>query len=67
MRCVKAALFEDVEAAQYLLSCVEPRLCRRQGREVAGFDDDQWTAVSRPVVERGIYLKSSQYAPLSAT
>ena len=65
MHYAKAALFKDVGAAQYLLSCVEPRLCRRKGREVAGFDDDQWTAVSRQVVERGIYLKFSQYARLA--
>ena len=65
MHYAKAALFKDVEAARYLLSCVEPRLCRRKGREVAGFDDDQWTAVSRQVVERGIYLKFSQYARLA--
>ena len=65
MHCAKAALFEDVEVAQYLLSCVDPRLCCRKGREVARCDDDQWTAVSRPVVERGIYLKFSQYAPLA--
>ena len=64
MHYAKSMLFDDSVTAHRLLSTHSPKECRMLGRSVDGYVDREWCAISRQVVERGVYLKFTQHEHL---
>jgi len=60
MMASKAVLFEDEVNLELIMEADHPREQKRLGRQVQGFDSDQWNAVARDIVYKGNYAKFSQ-------
>ncbi|KAH7026693.1 uncharacterized protein B0I36DRAFT_331157 [Microdochium trichocladiopsis] len=55
----KALLFGDPEIAAEILEANDPKLVKRLGRAVRGFDDKTWNENREKIVTRGSYCKFS--------
>jgi len=60
MMAGKASLFGDEETLEKILMIPDPRIAKRLGRSVRGFDEDLWQAHRRDIVLRGSEAKFSQ-------
>ena len=65
MMAVKARVFGDRDTEAAVLKAKSPREQKALGRQVAGFDADQWNAVSRGIVYRANVAKFQQNADLA--
>lgn len=60
MMANKASLFGDEETHGKILMIPDPRIAKRLGRSVRGFDEEVWQAHRRDIVIRGNEAKFSQ-------
>jgi ribA/ribD-fused uncharacterized protein len=56
----KAKLFRDEETASLILKARTPPECKRLGRQVRGFDDEEWRKHNRKIIYEGNKLKFTQ-------
>jgi ribA/ribD-fused uncharacterized protein len=56
----KALHFRDTVVAEKILQTPDPRLAKRLGRQVRGFDEAEWLRVAREIVYNGCRLKFTQ-------
>ncbi len=56
----KAKLFGDERVAQLIMNTVDPKVIKRLGRSVAGFNEKVWADHREEIVYRGNLLKFSQ-------
>lgn len=64
MHWAKATIARDYGAADLIKAASAPSECKRLGRLVQGYDDQEWQSVAVQVVERGTFLKFNQNVPL---
>lgn len=64
MMSKKAALFNDTEIMEKIISCASPAEAKKLGRRVKGYDDALWLQHRYGIVMQGNYLKFSQNKPL---
>jgi len=60
MMAEKARLFKDEASLKKIMSAVDPREQKAYGRQVAGFNKEQWEQVARDLVYKGCYAKFTQ-------
>ena len=56
----KAKHFNDAETMAKLLNETNPKKAKQLGREVKGFDADEWSKVSYDIMHKAVYEKFSQ-------
>lgn len=56
----KAIFFNDVETANKILEVEHPRDAKKLGRQVKGFNEEEWALVSFHIMYDGVYAKFSQ-------
>jgi ribA/ribD-fused uncharacterized protein len=60
MMVKKAVLFDDTVAAEKLLDTVDPKMCKKIGRKVQGFDAKVWNKTKEKIVLDGNMYKFNQ-------
>jgi len=60
MMAEKARIFRDEERLGLIMATDEPDLQKRLGRQVKGFDEDEWNRIVRDIVYHGNHAKFSQ-------
>lgn len=60
MMAKKAALFGDGEMEARILGCQSPAEAKKLGREVSGYNEEEWVANRYNIVMQGNYHKFSQ-------
>lgn len=56
----KAALFEDSKIRNLILETTDPKVMKKLGREVKGFDPVKWNDYKEEVMESGLRFKFTQ-------
>ena len=56
----KADLFRDTETGKKIMASSDPKIHKKLGREVKGFDEAVWKAQREVIVYEGLYAKFSQ-------
>ena len=65
MMCEKAALFGDEETWHKIMATDNPDIAKRLGRQVKGYDEEEWKKVRFQIVCRGNYEKFRQNPDLA--
>jgi ribA/ribD-fused uncharacterized protein len=60
MMVKKAVLFDDTVAAEKLLDTVDPKICKKIGRKVQGYDAKVWNKTKEKIVLDGNMYKFNQ-------
>jgi len=60
MMMKKAELFKDYDVLEKMKQTSNPKVLKKLGREIKGFDEDIWNFNKMDIVERGNFLKFSQ-------
>jgi ribA/ribD-fused uncharacterized protein len=60
MMAEKARLFGDTDTLKKIMSAVDPKEQKAYGRQVKGFNKEQWEKVARDIVYKGCYAKFTQ-------
>lgn len=56
----KALLFQDLETASAILKSDNPRMQKKLGREIKGFDETRWNSIKLEIVKDGLREKFNQ-------
>ena len=57
---LKATYFEDYETAEKILAARTPKEAKKLGRQVKGFDEDEWAKIREDAMYNAVYAKFSQ-------